>query len=423
MKTNFTVSRNKLLSALLRCKHAINMKHPIPAYANYLFSFENDRLLVAATDGDIFIRESLPLDQFEGDDYTAIAFALDKNYLLKAIKSLDDQPLSFEIGDYQVRVTHSLGQFWIARSEALDVLEDSIKRNTFGYYCKNCKPDVKGVPMEIPGIKHWIDVCNSSTDDDFLRPAMNCVCLDFRGNYQLNIAASDGHQLAIIEKEEQDGVDFEARLLLSRKVCEIIRTCLPKTGMMELGFTEYRYGDTGTENEYEQKALGCFTVNLDEEDPYHILFVRFRDYAMDSRYPNYMSVVPTSVNYKMECDRKQLLKSINRVVQFANHRFRMLRFTLVSDKMKLSADDNDFEVGACEEMPCRFKLLKGVDLYKGEMRVAFRGDSIASILQRITTEKVVISYVDSSRACIIQPDPQPSVEKVTFILMPMNDGN
>lgn len=406
----FIISRNLLLGALLRCQHAISNKAAVPAYLDYWFSFSGNRLLVSASDGEVFMQESLALDANE--DTAGVSFGLYRYYLINAIKSLDEQPLTFNLMDYQVEVVHSRGRFYLRRDDATAMLEHEIIRNDFDFYVtKGDISVVNRIHLEIPGIKHWIDLCFNSLADDYLRPAMNCICLDFMGDNYLQVAASDGHQLTVIKKL-QDGADFNAKLLLPRKVCKIIQKCLPKTGVMELNFTEYKYEkDDIKKEEHIQDSVGTFTAYLDEDDIDHTLYVRFRDPAMDSRYPKYQSVIPQNFNYYLELDRIDLLKSINRLIPFTNDSG-MLTFYMTPEQLTISAQDKDYEMGASEELPCEFT--SGQNL-----RMGFKGRNMASLLKRMNTERVYMNIVDSSCACIMQPKPQPDVEDLTFLMMPM----
>lgn len=412
--TSFTISRNLLLGALLRCKHAFNRRNTIIEMGNFLFSFCVSRLLVTASDGDIFMQESLRVDNNEDTD--GVAFGLDRSYLLNAIKSLDEQPLRFNLMDYQVEVVHSQGWFYLKRFDASGLLEELSKRNDFNFWVsKGDKPDIHQTSLEIPGIKHWIDLSFNSLACDELRPAMNCICLDFKDDNHIAIAATDGHQLTVISKHQEDVV-FNAQLLLPRKVCHIIQRCLPKTGMMDLAFTEHTYShDEDTNKEHFQKSVGAITINVNADDPNHTLFIRFRNEGMDSRYPKYQSVIPSEFYYFLECDRLQLLKSISRLIPFT-YSSGMVVFSLSPEKMTISASDHDYEVGANEEFPCQFS---SPHLKFPELKIGLKGYMVASLLRRMTSERVSLSFVDVARACIMQPKPQPDVEDLTFLMMPM----
>lgn len=410
----FTISRNLLLGALLRCKYAFNRRNAIIEMGNFLFYFCASRLLVTATDGDIFMQESLRLDNNEDTD--GVAFGLDRNFLLNAIKSLDEQPLRFNLMDYQVEIVHSQGWFYLKRFDALDLLENMDKRNDFNFWVtKGVIPYIRRVSLEIPGVKHWIDLGFNSLACDELRPAMNCVCLDFKDDNHIAVAASDGHQLTVVKKH-QEGVDFNAKFLLPKKVCQIIQKCLPKTGIMDLAFTEYKYEkDDIKKEEYIQKSVGAITVNVNEKDANHTLFIRFRNEGMDSRYPNYNSVIPIDYYYFLDCDRLQLLKSVGRMMQFACSNG-MVVLNISPEKMTISADDHNYEVGANEELPCKFS---SPHLKFPELKVGLKGWIVASLLRRMTSERVCMSFVDSTHPCIMQPKPQPDVEDLTFLIMPM----
>ena len=186
--------------------------------------------------------------------------------------------------------------------------------------------------------------------------------------------------------------------------------------MMDLSFTEHSYKkDETTGIEHIQKSVGAITVCLDDKDANHTLFIRFRDEGMDSRYPNYQSVIPPKFNYFMECNRLQLLKSVNRMIQFTCVSG-LTALNLSPDKMTISANDSDFGIGANEVLPCQFKSPL---LSFPEMKIGLKCSIVASILKRITSERVCFSFIDSTQACIIQPKPQPEVEDLKFLIMPM----
>lgn len=414
--TTFTISRNKLLAALIRCKYAIDPKN-WKELTNYLFSFADGRLLVQSSDGELFMQESLPVEELKNADN--VSFGLNRNYLLNGIKSLDEQTLRFEVMDYQARVIHNCGSFFIPRYDAECVLPDLIKKNNFLSWCKGFTPDIKGITLEIPGIKHWIDVCYNSLANDELRPVMNCVYLDFKNDNTLNVVASDGHQLTLVEKELEGNIFdnsllFDTSLLLPRKICDVIRKALPNTGMLDLAFTEHKR-ECRNKDEWYQDAVGNLSVQLDADDPNHYLYIRFNNDAMNSRYPKYLSVIPRSFDYFITCDRKQLLKSINRMLNFVNPTS-IIRFSANEEKLHLSCDYFDDEAGANEEIPCSFNGPQP------NFRIALKGSTCASILKRISSNQVRINCVDSNTACIFEPEPQPSVESFKFLLMPMYDS-
>ncbi len=399
--TKFTISRNKLYAALMRCKLAFNSKFLLRI--NYSFVLQEGILTVCGIGVDLCVCESLETEDLVTPPNAK--FATPRSYLLNAIKALDEQPLCFEVLDYQIKVTHSRGSFFLPKDEADEKIK--IKRH-ISSCLKDVEPETRSVELEIPGIKHWIDLCKDSMAIDELRPAMNCVCMDFKATGTLKVAASDGHQLVVVEKEMAE-VDYDAKLLLPRDVCTIIQRALPRTGMLSLQFTEEK-------PEINQKAAGMFNVQLSDDDPTHKLHVWFTYLAMGSRYPNYESVIPSHFNYVVECERKELLKSVNRLSLFAPTTSRALVFNVKQDKMEISTQDSDMEVSANEELPCS---LQCPDAGPQTLRIGYQCNHLASLLKRLPGDKISLSMEDGWRPGIFAPVPQPNVEKLTFLLMPM----
>lgn len=415
----FTISRNKLLAALLRCKRVINPRMDFESYTQFMFMVTPDlRLDITTTDGDILMKESLSLDEYDLQEPTM--FSLDRRYLLHAIKALDDQPLQFEIMDYQVKVRHSQGSFWLSRGDVSGILPTVADKYAPESLCRNMEPETHSVQLEVPGFRHWLDMCYLSLANDDLRPVMNCMCLDFLGDGLMRIAGSDAYQLTIITRV-QKGAEFKGLALLPRKVCAILHASLPRTGMMEFKFQEFHHHkDDQKKEECYRKAMGHVTVHLGgETDPAHVLHIYYVNGGMNDKYPRYMSVVPTSFNYKLVVDRKNLLKTINRMIAFANQRSGQFRLSIKPDQMELSCSDKEMEAGAMETLDCEFTTTdNNSDLYKPELLVGIRGSMVASVLKRLNAEKVEWNFRDPSAASIISPMPQPDVENISVLMMP-----
>ncbi len=110
----FDINKERLLRVLLHLKSAVPTYRMASnsvfcyLYRSFIFTAKSDFLRVEATDGEVFVSEEMSL--LEPIEDTKI-FALDAAQLLSAIKSLDDQPLTFEVLEYQVIVHHEIGHF------------------------------------------------------------------------------------------------------------------------------------------------------------------------------------------------------------------------------------------------------------------------------------------------------------------------
>ena len=79
--------------------------------------------------------------------------------------------------------------------------------------------------------------------------------------------------------------------------------------------------------------------------------------------------------------------------------------------------DADFSLAGEETLPCECQKHDGKPMTS--LRVGFTAPSLAATLKAIPSEKVCFRFIDASHACIILPAPQPDMEEITMILMPM----
>ena len=119
----FDINKERLLRVLLHLKSAVPTYRMASnsvfcyLYRSFIFTAKSDFLRVEATDGEVFVSEEMSL--LEPIEDTKI-FALDAAQLLSAIKSLDDQPLTFEVLEYQVIVHHEIGHFALPTASGIE---------------------------------------------------------------------------------------------------------------------------------------------------------------------------------------------------------------------------------------------------------------------------------------------------------------
>ena len=116
----------------------------------------------------------------------------------------------------------------------------------------------------------------------------------------------------------------------------------------------------------------------------------------------------------MLIDRRALTKSLDRLVLFSNESNNLVRLTVSRDKLKLMTEDSDFELEGEETLPCDCNLATDVT-----MKIGMKATLLSKTLKTMSTEKVAIHFENSNRAIIINPQPHPDNEELTYLLMPM----
>ena len=392
------IERNKLLEALQSIYAATGKSG---AYCEqhrcFIFRAKEKSLTIEASDSELFMSKKLAI---ENTDYDSRDFALFAPQFIKAIKSVDEQPLELEVLEYQIIVRHNVGSFALPVVDCVP-LYDNMRKPELDY------SRVHRLAFEAPGLYSILNKCKYALADDDLRPVLNGVCMSLKKDYT-DFAASDGHKLVRIRKQsikDEKPVDF----VFPKKVINTLLKILPKTGFVGIWFNEYDY--TWKPEEHNGKSApsyGCLMVI----DGTELLFR-----PISGRYPNFENVIPSAFSKELTIDRKQLLKSIERLSQFANDSSRLITFNLNPTRLMMQAEDKDFATQGSEVLPCT---------YSGEVcRVGFKDITLIQTLRNSTAPEMIFKGIDSSKAFIIEPSVQPDSEEITMLLMPMiiNDND
>lgn len=410
MNMEFIVSRNSLLRALQHVRCAIT-KQEIQVFKNFVFSFESEMMTVHASNGQLWMKETIVLDKITGEP-RPIAIYYDD--LLKPIKALDEQPLRFEVLEYQVIVHHSIGSFRLPlygnASEFFDF--------------KAPTPDVEAddgwqLEYEAPCLKSILNRCAFAMAHDELRPVMNGVYFNLTDKF-CDYVSSDGHKLVRVRKNRSADSTFvvnDLSFIIPSLVVKALLKVMPSTGdatlqyQKELVKKKKILNSRGmSEDHLETVRRPQCRIIIDDN-----LTLSFN--TVEGKYPQYWSVIPDSHNFKMTIERKALIKSCDRLSLFASTN-NLVKMTIDKTTLQLQTEDSDFSLAGDETLPCECSVVSGspADI---SLRIGMKAVCISQTLKALSTEKVTLLFLDQVRAVLIQPQPQPDNEEITMLLMPM----
>lgn len=403
----FAVSRNALLNALQHTRCAIT-KHPNHAFECFVLTFDEEKIMtVRASNGELWMTETVLLNDVKAETRP---IAIYYNDTLRSIKALDEQPLRFEVFDYQLVVHHSVGQF---RLPLCNTAEEFLH-----YACPQPDadaPDGHRIEYEAPGLKSILSRCNFAMAKDELRPVMNGVYINLTKDFS-DYVSSDGHKLIRIRKRPVccDAIATEAAVILPSNVVKTLLRVLPATGDVEIEYQEELVKKPSHGKEYQERKPQC-RITVDD-----YLTLSFN--PVEGRYPAYWQVIPEAHRLQMTIDRRQLIKSVDRLTIFANDSSYLMTMIIDNDTVHLNTEDKDFELSGEEQLPCECKVLGDGEVLsddKPSLKIGFKAPSLSATLKALSTEEVALYFTDSSRAVIIKPVPQPDTEEITMLLMPM----
>lgn len=396
----FTVSRNSLLTALQHTRLAILKQNAIPCFGNFFLTFdEEERLMTVHTSsGELWMTETVILDEVKGNRRSISIYWHD---LLPAIKALDDQPLRFDVGEMQLTVHHSIGFF------RLPLCNDA--KEFLGWCAPS--PDIEAddchsMSYEAPVLASILNRCSYAMAQDCLRPAMNGVNFNLTEDYA-DYTATNGQIIVRVRKRPvcYDNTTTITTFIMPARVSGILQRVLPRTGDVDIEYQE-KMEKTVKPGVTETVHRASCRITIDDT-----LTLSF--WPTEGRYPNYLAVIPDSHSYEMAIDRKALTKSLDRLSLFANESSEMVRMDITTNTVKLRTEDCDFYLEGEETLPCE------CDRDNISLRIGMKVRNLSRTLKTMSTEKVSFLLQNSSRAVIINPQPQPDNEELTYLIMPM----
>lgn len=418
----FIVSRNILLRALQHTRCAIT-KGELNIFKNFVLSFPDDpkenTMTVHTSNGEIWMTETVLLENPAVD---ARPIAVWYSDFIRSIKSLDEQPLQFIVGEMQMTVRHSCGSF---RLPLCNQADEFLQRPR---PCPDAEaPDGYNFDLEAPVLASILNRCNFAMAHDELRPVMNGVYMNLTDEYS-DYVSSDGIKLVRVRKSPVKcaGKIVPLSLILSSQVVKALMKVLPATGdvvfeyqkeLMKEHTGKNVHGEKEKYKTMERPPMARITID-------DIITISFK--PIYGRYPSYWSVIPEYSVFQMTIERKKLIKSLDRLVLF-QPTSGMVELNVSKESLRLNSEDNDLEMAGEETLPCSSVKTDGTELIQDRpfLRIGMKGGSLSQTLKVLSSENVVFHFTDATRAIIIQPVPQPDTEDVIMLLMPMmyNDND
>lgn len=368
----FVVTSTELYNRLQSIGRVINSKSTLPILDSFLFSLENGTLTITASDNETTLDASLQVVESDGNGQ----FAIGSKNILDAIKELPEQPVVFQINDTTMAVTieYMNGKFSMSGQQADEYPTPAVLGES---------PVSFSIPANLllDGINRTI----FATADDELRPVMNGIYFDITTE-SITFVASDGHKLVRNRQYAVKGEE-KAAFILPKKPANILKGLLAK-------------------------EADDISVSFDHRNaifimPNHRMVCRL----IEGRYPNYNSVIPQNIPFKVTVNRLAILSALRRVSVCSSASSSLVKLRLQNNEVHVSAQDIDFAASAEEAIVCQ---------YDGDpMSIGFKSNFLIDIISNISGEDICIEVSDPSRAGVITPATQEENADLLMLLMPM----
>lgn len=371
----FTVSSSALSQNLQAIGKVINSKNTLPILDYFLFVINDNTLKITASDIETTLQTSISIENVAQMDGSV---AVPARRILDSIKEFAEQPLTLSIDtdNWEVTVAWRSGKLTIPGITGVGYPEQPTIS----------EEDVNQIALTAGLLADGIASTIFATADDTLRPVMNGINISLSPS-EITFVATDAHRLVRFQNTTITG--SVASFILPAKPANLLRLLMPKDDSAEILI------------EFDAKNV-VFTL------PNHRLVCRL----IEGNYPNYNAVIPLNNTNNLSLDKAGFVAAIRRVSVCANQASGLVRLSLSSAGITITAQDYDYNTSAEDHLAC---------LYAGvPMEIGFKAPFLLDILNNIHTTEVMLSLSDATRPGLLLPvDPSDENTSILMLLMPM----
>jgi len=370
----FIVSTSTLLKHLQTVNGASSSSTVLPILENFLFEIKDGNLTISATDLQTSMTTSLAIESKEEGKV-----AVPSRILLDTLKTLPDQPISFNIDDnnFSIEISAGDGKYKLSGENGDDFPKIPVVENA------------SSVNLPASVLTEAITKTIFAVSNDELRPAMTGVFCQLSPQH-ITFVATDAHKLVRYRRMDSKA-DKASSFILPKKALTLLKAALPSTDVN----VSVDYNATSAFFKFENINLVCRLI--------------------DERYPDYEAVIPTNNPNKLVIDRALFLNTLRRVVIFANKTTHQVRLKISGSDLNISSEDLDFANEAHERLSCQ---------YEGEdLEIGFNARFLIEMLGNLSGEEVTLELSTPNRAGLLIPQTNDENEDVLMLVMPVMLNN
>jgi DNA polymerase-3 subunit beta len=366
----FIVNSLGLLKQLQLLNGVLNSNNTLPILDNFLFEMKQDELTLSASDLETSMTTRMAI-QCKEEGMIAVPAKL----LLDILKSLPDQPLTFDVDGktFGIEITSDNGKYKLTGQNG----DEFPKAPAMGAS--------KALLIGADVLNRAISKTIFAAGNDDMRPIMSGVFFEIEPE-SVRFVATDAHKLVRMTRSDIGGES--AAFIVPRKPLNLLKGALSSLkSEVNMQYTENNAMFT-----FENVTLMCRLI--------------------EGKYPNYEAVIPKENPFKLTIDRLDFLNSIKRVSIFANRSTNQVRLKLTGSEIQLSAEDLDFANEAHEQLACTF--------VGDNMEIGFNSRFLQDMLNNLDANNVHVEMSAPNRAGIItEVEKSFENEDILMLVMPV----
>jgi len=349
----FVMSREALLQPLSQVSGVIERRQTLPVLANVLLQAEDNRLGCTGTDMEVELKAEAEATVQEAGKITVPA-----RKLVDICRALPDgAEITFSDEEGRALLQTGKSRFTLSTLAAEEFPESEQAEA------------LQEFELEESGFRRVLEQTAFAMANHDVRYYLNGLLLELT-NGRLRAVSTDGHRLALADRETELDVGDEARQVI-----------VPRKGVMEILRVLERGGET------IRLGVGKNHVRLARDG----LVATTK--LIDGRFPDYEAVIPVGAQQQIRLNREVFRSALQRAAILSNEKYRGVRLDLRSGAMQIVAH-NPQQEEAEEEIEAQHEI--------ESLTVGFNVTYLMDALDAIDRDEVTLSLRDANSSCLLQ---------------------
>jgi DNA polymerase-3 subunit beta len=364
----FRIATDELRKALYRAQGIVERKTTMPILANVLVNAGKTGVTVTAFDLDIGIVSEHPAEVTKPGAVTISA-----KYLFDIVQNLSEQALTLKkLPNNYVEITCGSAHFKIVGMAAEE-------------YPK--LPKEENAPLvKVPGptLLEMIKKTSFAISSDETRYILNGVYFEPREGGKVRMVATDGHRLALIERDFAGDFKLKGGVIIPRKGLYELKRLLDEApdAEVQLGFAE---------NSALFKKTGLTMVMR----------------LIDGQFPEYQRVIPKEGEKQVMIPKARFLEGLKRIALLSAEKSNAVKVGLAENVLRITANNPDLGE-AKDDLEVAY--------HGAEITVGFNARYLIDVLSALDSDEVAFELGDEHSPGVLH---QPGDRSYTAVVMPM----
>lgn len=363
------IERDSFIRSLGKVQGIVEKRNAMPILSNTLLKADEGQLEILATDLEVTILDKCPVDMHaEG------VITLNAKKLYDIVRELPEGPVHLKSGDdYRMEVKSGKIRF-----ELMGISADD--------YPKVPKAsDFKFVKVQVAQLQEMIQKTIYAAAGEDARFSLHGIYTEkTEDGKSLRMVATDGHRLALIERQIEKIKDLE----LSAGVI------MPRKGMGEA--TRLLTDAEGEVGIAIKEKMAAFSYNDT------VIFMKL----VDGKFPDYRKVIIEGCDKNAIINKEELVRNLRRVSIMVDEKARAVRFSFSPKNLALESKNPNFG-SSYSELEIEYdgeKLVTAFnDRYFIDIMNVSKSDNLKLELKNDQSPVIIRLEDDPSYTCVIMP--------------------